>query len=349
MSGGIDSSTAAYLLKKAGFEVIGITMKLWRENGKCCNVNEYEDARNVAQKLSIPHYSFNLVKEFEQEVVEYFCQEYAHARTPNPCIICNEKIKFGVLLDKAKKLDAPYIATGHYANVEYNNCTNRYNLKKGKDTKKDQSYFLFSLSQAQLSCINFPLSNLTKSEVHRIAISARLPVRQKKESQEICFVTEKNYNEFLKKRGFDYFKPGLIKDKNGRIVGRHPGIHFFTIGQRKGIGGGRKKPFYVIEIKKEENSIVVGEKKEVYATSMQIGKVNWVSIPEPDHTFPAMVKIRYQHPESPAAVFPLHDKKCRIDFLSPQWAITPGQAAVFYEKDTLLGGGWIEKPTNDEA
>ncbi|MBE0478086.1 tRNA 2-thiouridine(34) synthase MnmA [Candidatus Aerophobetes bacterium] len=344
MSGGVDSSTGAYLLKEGGFEVIGISMKLWDGGGKCCSLNDFEDARKVAQKLSIPLYTLNLVEEFEKEVVEYFCQEYSNARTPNPCIICNEKIKFGALLDKAKKIDAPFIATGHYAKVEQNLSTQRYSLKKGEDAKKDQSYFLFSLSQIQLSHIIFPLFNLTKREVRQIAACAELPVYNKKESQEICFIPQKNYNEFLKKRALDsFFKPGLIKDKNGRELGEHAGIHLFTVGQRKGIGGGRKKPFYVIEINKEENTVVVGEREDGYAKTMQIAKVNWVSIPEPQEAIFARVKIRYQHPESLATIYPLNEKKCRVDFLHPQWAITPGQAAVFYEKDTLLGGGWIEK------
>lgn len=343
MSGGVDSSIAAYLLKKSGYEVIGINMRLWQEGGRCCNLNDVEDARRVAHKLSIPLYTLNLEEEFGKEVVEYFCREYFNARTPNPCIVCNEKIKFGTLLEKAKELGASFVATGHYARVEYDFSNQRYSLKKGKDSRKDQSYFLFSLSQEQLSHIIFPLSHFTKKEVHRIAADIKLPVHDKEESQEICFITQKNYNEFLKKVRPNSFKPGFILDKNGKVVGRHFGIHLFTIGQRKGLSGGRKKPVYVIQIKRRENAIVVGEKEDVYAQSMQLSKVNWVSIPEPENPLCAKVKIRYQHPESLANIYPLEQGKWRVDFFYPQWAITPGQAAVFYQEDTLLGGGWIER------
>jgi len=343
MSGGVDSSTAAFLLVKSGYEVIGINMKLWEEGGRYCGLNNAEDARRVAHKLSIPLYTLDLKKEFEKEVVEYFCQEYLNARTPNPCIVCNEKIKFRVLLEKAKQLDASFVATGHYARVEPNPFNQRYSLKRGRDTKKEQSYFLFPLSQQQLSRIIFPLSNLTKKEVRQIAADIKLPVRDKKESQEICFITQKDYNEFLKRVKPEFVRPGLILDKSGKVVGKHSGIHLFTIGQRKRLCGGRKKPAYVIQIKKEENAIVIGERKDVYAQSMHVSKVNWVSIPEPKKPFYARVKIRYQHPEALAQIYPLGGGKWRVDFLRPQWAITPGQAAVFYEGDTLLGGGWIEK------
>jgi len=343
MSGGVDSSTAAYLLKEKGFDVVGVTMRLWKEGGRCCSLEDVEDARRVANKLSIPIYVLNLTEDFEREVVEYFCREYFNARTPNPCIICNEKIKFGVLLERAKKLDARFVATGHYAGVEHNPSNRRYCLKKGKDPKKEQSYFLFSLSQKQLSYTLFPLYHLTKKEVHKLAAHIGLPVHEKKESQEICFIPQKDYNKFLKERVSNYLKPGPILDKKGKVIGKHLGIHFFTIGQRRGLVGGRKKPLYVVEIKREENAIVVGEREDVYAKNMLVSNVNWVSIPAPKEPLRAKVKIRYQQPESPADIYPLDgNKKCRVNFLHPQWAPAPGQAAVFYEGDTLLGGGWIE-------
>jgi len=343
MSGGVDSSVAAYLLKRSGYEVIGVNMKLWEDGGKCCNLNDTEDARRVASKLSIPLYTVNLKKEFEKEVVEYFCQEYVDARTPNPCIVCNEKIKFKTLLKKAGELNASFVATGHYARVEFNPSNQRYSLKKGKDLRKEQSYFLFSLSQKQLANIIFPLSRLNKREVRQIAARLELPVYSKRESQEICFIVQKDYNDFLKKRVPDSFKTGPIMDRNGKVVGKHSGIHLFTIGQRKGLIGGRKNPTYVINIDKKRNAITIGERKDVYAQSMQVSNVNWVSIPEPPVPFYAKVKIRSQHSESLAYIYPLKDKKWKVDFFHPQWAITPGQAAVFYRDDTLLGGGWIDK------
>lgn len=344
MSGGVDSSTAAYLLKKSGHDVIGITMKLWEENGRCCSLADIRDIQRVAHRLSIPIYTLDLTEYFKKEVIEYFCQEYLNARTPNPCIVCNEKIKFGILLKKAKEFDALFIATGHYAGVFFDPFIKRYCLKKGKDPKKEQSYFLFSLSQEKLSRAIFPLADFTKRQVRQIAAEVKLPVQDKKESQEICFVSQKNYNEFLRKKIPECLKPGPIVDKEGKTVGWHEGIFLFTIGQRRGLPGGRKKPAYVIEIRKEENTVVVGEKEDVYSISMEVGKVNWVSIPAPKKPFNAMVKIRYQQPESPARIYPLGEEKVRVDFFKPQWAITPGQAAVFYREDILLGGGWIEKP-----
>ena len=347
MSGGVDSSTAAHLLKSRGYEVIGINMRLWEEGGRCCNLSDTEDARRVARKLSIPLYVLNLKKEFEKEVVEYFCWEYLNGRTPNPCIVCNEKIKFGILLKKAKEFGVFFIATGHYAKVEFNPSTKRYCLKKGKDPKKEQSYFLFSLSQRQLSHTIFPLSDLTKEEVRQIAAENNLPVHEKKESQEVCFISQKNYNEFLKnffeKKGISPFSEGFIVDREGKIVGRHKGIHLFTIGQRKGLAGGREEPFYVVDIDKKKNIITIGTREDVYTHSMQVSKVNWVSIQEPEKPFYARVKIRSQHPESLAYIYKVTEGKWRVDFLHPQWAITPGQAAVFYREDTVLGGGWIEK------
>ena len=343
MSGGVDSSVAAYLLLKRGYRVIGVSMKLWQEGSRCCSLDNIQDARWVAQKLSIPFYTLNLIEEFEKEVVEYFCEEYLNARTPNPCIICNEKIKFGILLKKAKKLNVSFVATGHYAKVEYHPPNGRYCLKKGRDKKKDQSYFLFSLSQFQLSHTIFPLSNLTKEEVRALAATIKLPVHNKKESQEVCFIPQKDYNEFLRRRKPDSFKPGPILTKEGRIIGKHKGIPLFTIGQRRGLGGGRKKPLHVIELRKKEDAVIVGERDQVFARSMQISRVNWVSISEPKIPLSCRVKVRYQHPESQAVVYPTRGGRWRVDFLQPQWAITPGQAAVFYRGDTVLGGGWIER------
>ncbi len=343
MSGGVDSTIAAYLLKKSGYETIGINMRLEGESKKWGILNDLKDIHLIARKLSIPLYVLDVEKEFEKEVVEYFCREYLDGRTPNPCIICNQKIKFGIMLEKAKELGASLFATGHYAGIEYNPSTQRYCLKKGQKSRKEQSYFLFSLSQKQLSSSIFPLSHLTKEEVRQLATNAELISHTKKESQEVCFISQKSYNEFLKKRGSSSLKPGSIVDKNGRVVGEHCGVHSFTIGQRKGLSGGRKNPVYVTEIKKEENIIVVGEREDIYAKSMQVSKVNWVSIAKLEKPLCAKVKIRYQHPEAKAIIHPLSEKEYRVDFSHPQWAISPGQATVFYQGDTLLGGGWIKK------
>ena len=345
MSGGVDSSTAAGILIRQGYEVIGINMRLpdtgeVSESG-CCGVAGIDDARNVAQKLGIPFYALNYEKEFENEVIDYFYREYMNARTPNPCIICNEKIKFRSLLKKAKGLGADYIATGHYARIEYDNSNRRYLLKKGKDIEKDQSYFLFSLSQEQLAHSLFPLGNYTKSRVRELAREFGLKVHNKPASQEICFIPDNDYRRFLTVRFItDKFKPGLIVDKNGRILGKHRGIAFYTIGQRKGIGA-YKKPFYVISINKEKNTIAVGEEKELYQDILIAEKVNWIDRKKLNDSIKAKARIRYKHRESDAVISPLSDTKVKVQFNKPQRAITSGQAVVFYDGDTVIGGGWI--------
>ena len=315
MSGGVDSSTAAGILIRQGYEVIGINMRLpdtgeVSESG-CCGVAGIDDARNVAQKLGIPFYALNYEKEFENEVIDYFYQEYMNGRTPNPCIICNEKIKFRSL------------------------------LKKGKDIEKDQSYFLFSLSQEQLSHSLFPLGNYTKSRVRELAREFGLKVHNKPASQEICFIPDNDYRRFLTVRFItDKFKPGLIVDKNGRILGKHRGIAFYTIGQRKGIGA-YKKPFYVISINKEKNTIAIGEEKELYQDTLIAEKVNWIDRKKLNDSIKAKARIRYKHRESDAVISPLSDTKVKVQFNKPQRAITSGQAVVFYDGDTVIGGGWI--------
>lgn len=338
MSGGVDSSTAAYILLKQGYEVIGISMKLPNmteiSEGSCCGVQGIDDARQVAQKLSIPFYVLDYEKEFKDKVIDYFCKEYKNGKTPNPCIICNEKIKFGSLLDKSKNLGAKYLATGHYAKIEYIN--KRWVLKKGKDKEKDQSYFLFSLSQKQLSHIIFPLGNYTKVAIMKLAKKIGLKVYNKKSSQEICFIPQ-NYRKFLKENIGEQ-KPGLIINKNGKTIGKHQGIAFYTIGQRKGIGA-HKKPYYVVAINKKENNIMIDENNELYKDELIAENVNWIS----ELTNPVKVKIRYKHPETYAKILPLSNDKVKIKFDSSQRAITPGQAVVFYDDDIVIGGGWIEK------
>jgi len=347
MSGGVDSSTAACLLEKQGYEVIGISMRLPNlgevsESG-CCGIQGIDDARGVAQKLGIPFYVFNYEREFEDEVINYFCQEYINGRTPNPCIICNEKIKFGSLLNKAKNLEADYIATGHYARVEYDSSSKRYLLKKGKDIEKDQSYFLFSLSQEQLSHTLFPLGDYTKSEVRRLAKKFGLKVYNKPDSQEICFVSDGDYRKFLRTQiAANKFSPGPIINKDGEILGKHQGIAFYTIGQRKGIGA-YKKPFYVLAIDREKNTIVVGEERKLYQDTLIAKNVNWTETYTSDNlkSRRAKVRIRYKHSETEATIFPITNRKVKIKFAQPQRAVTPGQAVVFYGDDTVIGGGWI--------
>jgi len=345
MSGGVDSSTTAGILVKQGYEVIGISMRLpylgeVSESG-CCGIQGIDDARGVAQELGIPFYAFNYEREFEDEVINYFCQEYMDGRTPNPCIICNEKIKLGSLLNKARNLEADYIATGHYARVEYNELNKRYILKKGKVEEKDQSYFLFSLSQEQLSHTLFPLGDYTKSEVRRLAKKFGLKVYNKPASQEICFVSYGNYRKFLRTQiAANKFSPGPIINKDGEIMGKHQGIAFYTIGQRKGIGA-HKKPLYVISIDKGENTVVVGEEKELYQDKFIAGDVNWIDRNELTKPVKVKTRIRYKHQENDAIVSSLNNGKVKVEFSQPQRAITPGQAAVFYDTDKVIGGGWI--------
>lgn len=345
MSGGVDSSTAASLLAKQGHEVIGVSMRLPNlgevsESG-CCGIRGIDDARNVAQKIDIPFYALNYEREFEDKVIDYLCREYESGRTPNPCIICNEKIKLGSLLNKAKSLGAEYLATGHYARIEYDELSKRYLLKKGKDKEKDQSYFLFSLSQEQLSHCFFPLGDYTKSEVRQLAKEFGLKVHDKTASQEICFIPDGDYRGFLKARvAAGKFKSGPIINKEGEILGEHQGIAFYTVGQRKGIGA-HQKPFYVTAINKEENAIVVGEEKELYQDTLVAEDVNWVDRERLTKPTEVKAKIRYKHPESEAILFPLTEGKVKVKFTQPQRAIAPGQAVVFYNDETVVGGGWI--------
>jgi tRNA-specific 2-thiouridylase len=354
MSGGVDSSLTAYLLREAGYEVIGITMRIWdsardfpsRMIGDfhgCCGVADVEDARRVAQELGIPFYVLNLKEQFEQEVIPYFCKEYLNARTPNPCILCNEKVKFGALVTKARELEATFVSTGHYARVEHDEKRRRYLLKKGKDVKKDQSYVLFSLSQEQLANALFPLGQYRKEDVRKKARELGLRVHDKPESQEICFIPEGDYRPFLRRKLAYPIEPGEIVDTKGRIVGRHKGIPFYTIGQRKGLGLFAGKPLYVVGFDRERNLILVGEKREVYACGLIADGVNWIAIDELRQPMRVEAKIRYSHREADAIVSPLSDGRVKVAFTQAQEAITPGQAVVFYDGDMVMGGAWIER------
>jgi tRNA-specific 2-thiouridylase len=354
MSGGVDSSLTAYLLKEAGYEVIGATMRIWGEEKDfpphtpedfygCCGVSAVDDARRVAQQLGIPFFVLNLREQFEEEVISYFCEEYLRARTPNPCILCNEKVKFGALLRKARELEASFISTGHYARVECDQARGRYLLKRGKDAKKDQSYVLFSLSQDQLSHALFPLGCFRKEDVREKARELGLRVHDRPESQEICFIPGVDYRPFLRNRVSRKIEAGDIVDTEGRILGRHKGLPFYTIGQRRGLGIPADKPLYVVGFNREKNRLIVGEKREVYGSGLIADRVNWIAIDELRQPIRVKAKIRYAHREADATVEPTADGTVKVGFAQPQEAITPGQAVVFYDGDMVIGGGWIER------
>lgn len=339
MSGGVDSSVAASLLKKR-YEVIGVHLSLG------CALNAEESARDLATKLDIPFCSLNLKREFKKKVIDYFVREYSEGRTPNPCVVCNREIKFKALLKKTKELGADYIATGHYAKVVYSGRKKRYLLKKGKDRKKDQSYVLCGLDQKQLEHTLFPLGNLTKEEVKEKA--KELGIHNRPSSQEICFVPNADYRRFLetrintnKEHETTRVREGLIVDREGKVLGRHKGIAFYTIGQRRGLGIALGKPLYVVAIDSNKDVIVVGSEKEILKDELIARDVNWIAIDRLKKPMKVRAKIRYQHREAEATVTPLSKNRVGVKFKKPQRAITPGQAVVFYDKDVVLGGGWI--------
>jgi len=349
MSGGVDSSTTAWFLKEKGYEVIGATMcigmvdKTREGPARCCGLSDIEDARRVALQLEIPFYVIHLREEFEKEVIQYFCLEYVKGKTPNPCILCNEKVKFGSFLEKTLELGADFFATGHYARLDFDERSGRYLLRKGVDRRKDQSYVLFSLTQDQLRHTLFPLGELRKDEVREKAFQWGLRVHDKPESQEVCFIQETSYHPFLLERVKESVKPGSILDKDGNILGRHKGIPFYTIGQRRGLRLAKGKPLYVIKIDREKNVIVVGGEEEVRSDTFLVDSVNWIVSPEMIPFHNAHVKIRYNHPGSEASISPKGEGEWEVKFKTPQKAITPGQAAVFYDGETVLGGGWIKE------
>jgi tRNA-specific 2-thiouridylase len=357
MSGGVDSSVAGFLLKQQGYDVVGVTMKVWpqdcitRSEDKCCGPQAIADARAVAHSLGIPHYVVDEADQFQRQVIDYFAAEYQAGRTPNPCVMCNEKVKFGNLWAKAEAVGAAYIATGHYAVVEHH--PGRAVLRKGRDPRKDQSYFLFSLRQPQLQRALFPLGQMEKGEIRKIARQLGLKVADKVDSQEICFVPGNDYKAFLKGHlGEREFHPGGIYDKSGNRLGEHEGIEWFTIGQRKGLPGGSAKPRYVIDIDPVSHRVIVGDAEDLVVEEFEISHAHWS--PEPalkaaaDGTpepFEATVKIRYAHPGAEAVVHPRKDGTATVRLQTPQRAVTPGQAAVCYRGDEVLGGGWIDRHT----
>lgn len=349
MSGGVDSSTAAWILKEKGFEVIGATMcigvrdRAQGEVARCCGLSDIEDARRVSLQVGIPFYVFEMREEFEREVIDYFCSEYEKGRTPNPCILCNEKMKFGSFLTRALEMGADYVATGHYARLDLDQDRGGYILRKGIDRGKDQSYVLFSLKQDQLGHTLFPLGEMRKEEVRKIAHDQGLRVHDKPESQEVCFIPDRSYHSFLKERLRQKVEPGPILDRKGRILGKHKGIPFYTVGQRRGLRMPAEKPFYVVGIDKAKNAIIVGEEDEVYGDTFTVNSVNWIQSPETVWPIPCNVQIRYNHPGAEALLSLRGEGELVVRFRSPQKAITPGQAAVFYDGDRVIGGGWIEE------
>lgn len=345
MSGGVDSSVAAWILKRDGWDVIGVTMKVWpqdcisRAEDKCCGPSAIADARGVAHKLGVPHYVVDEANEFERIVIDYFASEYRAGRTPNPCVMCNEHLKFGNLRTKARALGADFIATGHYAIIEHHE--DRAVLRKGRDSRKDQSYFLFSLNQDQLQHALTPLGDMTKPEIRDIARELGLKVADKVDSQEICFVPGNDYKAFLRGHlGEDEFHRGGIYDTQGNFLGEHEGIEMFTIGQRKGLPGGSPKPRYVIDIDPDLSRVIVGDEEELTREEFEVDRASWAE-GEPPAPLRVTVKIRYAHPGTEATVEALPGGRARVRLDIPQRAVTPGQAAVFYDGDRLAGGGWI--------
>jgi len=347
MSGGVDSSATAALLLEQGYDVVGITLKLWpqdcisRAEDKCCGPQAVMDARAVCHKLGIPYYLIDEAAEFQKHVIQYFADEYKAGRTPNPCVMCNQNLKFGRLIGRADQLGARFIATGHFARVEKSADGSRTLLRRGRDPRKDQSYFLFSLRQDQLARAIFPLGEKTKSDTREVARHCRLKTADKEESMEICFVPDNNYGRFLEQARLVERHRGEIVDLNGTVLGHHDGIEFYTIGQRKGLGVSSPKPLYVVELDPASNRVVVGDDSDLERDEFVAERCNWIPFEEPDSSLEATVKIRYNHPGTPATLTPLGSGKVKVNLHVPQRAVTPGQAAVFYQNDLVLGGGWI--------
>ncbi|MCU1266065.1 MAG: tRNA (5-methylaminomethyl-2-thiouridylate)-methyltransferase [Acidobacteria bacterium] len=362
MSGGVDSSAAAALLKTQGHELIGFTMQLWNqrrgisvdENGdplpsRCCSLDDVYDARRVAEQLGFPFYVLNLEREFERDVVQPFVTSYLSGETPIPCVACNSRLKFASLDRLALSLGCEKVATGHYARVEHDAAANRYRLFRGRNHQKDQSYFLWELTQEQLSHAMFPLGEMSKPEVRDLARGSDLDVAEKAESQEICFVPDGDYAGFLDRyltaenRTEQIPAEGELIDAQGRVVGRHDGIHRFTVGQRRGIGIAAERPLYVLSIDAPGNKVVVGSAEELLSEEFTAAGVNWIAFDEPEVSTRADVRVRYRHEAAAATIVSLPQGRVRVTFDVPQRAITPGQATVFYRGDEVVGGGWIVK------
>ncbi len=348
MSGGVDSSVAAALLAEAGHEVIGLSMQLYDQSGggsgygSCCSLDDLHDAGRVARRLNFPHYIVNFEREFQRTVVRNFVDEYVAGRTPIPCAHCNSDLKFATLLDRSMAYGAEVVATGHYARIGIDPETGRRTLLRGLDTAKDQSYFLFSLTQDQLSHASFPVGHLSKEEVRDVARRLGLPVAEKPDSQEICFVPDGDYAAFIEKQSGDLEGGGTIVSRSGAVLGRHGGVHRFTVGQRKGLGIAAAEPLYVLELRPSDKTVVVGARTDLERTSLTASEVNWIAGAPPEHPLRISAQIRHRHQPAPATVRALAGSRAAVDFTSPVMAITPGQAVVFYDGDVVVGGGWID-------
>ena len=351
MSGGVDSSVTAALMVKAGYDVIAVTMRLGNhdtvefdtDKPNCCSLEGVEDARRVSKLLNIPFYAFNYTNQFRKSIVDYFVDEYTAGRTPSPCVMCNKDLKFGKLLDQADQLGYNYVATGHYARIEQDTESGRYLLRCGVDQQKDQSYFLFSLTQDQLSRAIMPLGELNKNQVREIAHEYNMLTADKPESQELCFIADDNYKRFLKDRIPERIQPGSIINQDNEKLGEHQGVPFYTIGQRRGLGISAQTPLYVTQIRPKDITIVVGESQNLMRDSMQVEDLNLISIGKLESPIRAKVKIRYKDSGEIATILPLDKTSAKVQFDNPRRAVTPGQAAVFYHDDMVVGGGWISK------
>ncbi|HEY4544594.1 MAG TPA: tRNA 2-thiouridine(34) synthase MnmA [Tissierellaceae bacterium] len=350
MSGGVDSSVAAYILQQQGYEVIGVTLvqtphdEVFDEDqGGCCSISSVFDAKKVASDLNIPHYVINFRGIFERKVVNYFIDEYLEGKTPNPCLMCNKYVRFDKFLDKAKELGADYLATGHYARVEYDEETGRYLLLKSEDDKKDQTYFLHQIKQEQLSQTMFPLGGYKKEEIREIAEKLGMVIHDKPDSEEICFIPDNDHGGYIKRMVPDKVVPGNFIDSKGNILGQHKGIVYYTVGQRKGLGVALGRRVFVQSINPDTNEIVLGDDRALYKNALVAKDLNFISIDKLDSKMEVTTKIRHTNKESNAVIYPIDNDRVKVEFETPQRAIAKGQGVIFYNGDVVVGGGIIEE------
>ena len=348
MSGGVDSSVAAYLLKEQGYDVIGITMKNWKEDddyvereGGCCSLSSVEDARRVADKLDIPFYVLNFVDSFKEKVIDYFVQEYIEGKTPNPCIACNKYLKFDELLTKARSIGAEYVSTGHYAKIEERD--GRHILIRADDDKKDQTYALYNFTQDQLAHTLMPCGDYTKDRIREIAKEIGLAVHNKKDSEEICFIPDNDHGKYILKIRPDEVNAGNFVDKKGNVYGRHKGIVYYTIGQRKGLGLSLGRPVFVTDINPRTNEVIIGQEEDIFKTDLVATDVNFITFDELKSDLVVEAKVRYSGKAAKATISPLNKGRVKVSFDEKQRAITKGQSVVFYDGDIVVGGGIIEE------